>query len=287
MHFWRKNSLTFLPPQVCRVFSSFGGSLVAVSPETSSYPWLCLRWLEKKHTPQMVVKPFNSPWQDPYQITQKTNIFVPKMVIFPSKTLDTLLVFSHVTLPKVNHWTKRIDAYLTGITTKLTSVLARSMSDFAEDGRRRIRFQKHKHIDTKHGAYSRSFFNRSKKNELEHVFPFKKQHHFRYLSQISGDKFYKDSENPHTSQILSQSQYVPGTPRPSIYKWLAINGMMNQIFIQKMVGNHHFHPLINGRPWGSMYPISLVCMGSIFGKLMEILGVLDGSTPLYTWEKTL
>jgi len=54
-----------------------------------------------------------------------------------------------------------------------------------------------------------------------------------------------------------------------------------------MVGNHHFHPLINGWPWGSMYPISLVCMGSIFGKLMEILGVLDGSTPLYTWEKTL
>ena len=30
----------------------------------------------------------------------------------------------------------------------------------------------------------------------------------------------------------------PGTPRPTIYKWLAINWMMNQIFTWKMVGNH-------------------------------------------------
>ena len=67
----------------------------------------------------MVVKPKRIRIKSP----KKTNIFAPKMVIFPGKTLETLVVFSHVTLPKVNHWTKRIDAYLTGISTKLTSVL--------------------------------------------------------------------------------------------------------------------------------------------------------------------
>ena len=29
---------------------------------------------------------------------------------------------------------------------------------------------------------------------------------------------------------------------PSVYKWLLKFLMINQIFMQEMVGNHHFHP---------------------------------------------
>ena len=35
-----------------------------------------------------------------------------------------------------------------------------------------------------------------------------------------------------------RTQLTPGIPYPTIYKWLEINWMMNQIFLLEMVGNH-------------------------------------------------
>ena len=40
-----------------------------------------------------------------------------------------------------------------------------------------------------------------------------------------------------------ENSHGPGTLRPTIYKWLAINGMMiPNLYDWEMVGNHHFHP---------------------------------------------
>ena len=120
-----KIPLLFYHHKFAGVFPHLAGVWLRKSPETSSYPWLCLRCLKKKILPKWWQNHLIYHGRIRIKSPKKTNIFVPKMVIFPSKTLDTLVVFSHVTLPKVNHWTKRIDAYLTGISTKLTSVLAR------------------------------------------------------------------------------------------------------------------------------------------------------------------
>ena len=44
---------------------------------------------------------------------------------------------------------------------------------------------------------------------------------------------------------------TPGTPRPSIYTCLFQLDDDSKSLKKKMVGNHHFHPSLNGWPWGS------------------------------------
>ena len=63
---------------------------------------------------------------------------------------------------------------------------------------------------------------------------------------------------PEGTYLEDRSRYkprfpktTPGTPRPSIYKCLFQLDDDSKSLKKKIVGNHHFHPSLNGWPWGS------------------------------------